>query len=495
MTLYEALMDWLFPSQRAALDVAVMEAVENLPAYRDDGLSREDALLNATTGLGLSDVDKRLGARPALAPWLQTSELRALFAQSGLAYRICRAPAYAAMRAGFRLDRGGERNVEAEFLRRLRVRQKFQDAAVMARLYGGAHVLKVTKNLGDLSLPAKPGSEIVALHVITANEANVYSMDSNIESDNWGNPEFYTLIIARDGLTIPQQLTQKVHYSHLIYFPGAFAPHDMTTQRRGYDVSVLDLYFEALRDLDAGQSTLAALLLEQGTPTLALANHVSAAGGSDRNGYALAIKAFMKSRSTHRMGVMSKEDQLVRDAIPLSGTREVVVTLQERVCCVEGIPMTVLWGQPPAGMTSDDKSATRNWHSLLTDTRQDVYEPAIRDLLVHQFGLGADEAISIYWPPLEILSDAERAEVDYKRAQRDKILIDAKVVTREEVRARYQDSEVQEYPLVEEGMPDELVGPSDEEIAAMADAQAGLAGGEGGSVGDDPSRGAASSVA
>jgi phage-related protein (TIGR01555 family) len=473
MNFYSYIMDWLFPSQRAALDIDLpLPQHQQQEAQPADPASRLDALVNIITGLGSSDVDKRISARPVRAPWLSPNETDTLFAQNGLSYRICRAPPYAAMRDRFRLDRGGERGVEAAFLRRLGVFQKFRDAAVMARKDGGCHLLKVTQGIQDLSEPRPLGRPVLALHVILASEAVPVSFDTNPESQNFGNPEFYTITMSRDGITLGSKYTAKVHYSHLIYFPGAFAPHAMTTAKRGYDLSVLDLYWEAIRDLDAGQSTLAGLLLEQGTPTLALANHAPTAGGSSRNAYALAIKAFMQSRSTHRLGVMSKEDQLVRDAIPLSGTREVIVTLEERCCSVEGIPMTVLWGQPPAGMTSDDESATRNWHALLTDVRNDVYEPAVYDLLVSEFGEGAFETFSLHWPSLDVPTRLELADIDLKNANRDKVLIDAKVITTEESRARYQDPDVQAYPLVADGMPDELLGPTDEEVAAMAALQA-----------------------
>ena len=459
------------PSLLSRLAAALAPPLEELPVAAAPPATRRDSIASADLGLGVGGRDKRLTARPSLPVWLSDGELAAVYATGGIGRRIVQAPAIDAVRSGWRVDTEGERDVAREIDARLELAERLAYGYAMARLYGGAILLLVTDDDADLEVPLAPGAhELRAVHVVTGPEIRPVAWDTDPASPRWLLPSVWLVSPIRPGVSAP---SIRVHASRAVYLSGLSLSPTQDAPRLGLDLSAVDAYWPALRDLELAQASATVLGIELSTPWLRIGAGKTALAGADADAVRDALALFQRSRSVLGLSVLSGDDELGRDNASLSGIRDLLVAGYERIASVEGIPLTVLIGQPPAGLSTDDASGRATYHRTISGIRVDVLTPALRQ--IYDVALGSDPERAIVWTPLDAPTSLEIAQIDSALAGRDAALVTAGIVTAEEARARYAGAEVVPYPVLD-AVVDEAVEPSEADIAAalaIADADRG----------------------
>ena len=438
------------------------------PAVDAPPPTRRDSIATADLGLGIAGRDKRIGARPIPPAWLSDGELAAVYAAGGIGRRIVQAPAIDAVRSGWRVDTVDDRDVAHELDARLELAERLAYGYAMARLYGGALLLLVCDDDADLAAPITPGArEIRAVHVVTGPEIRPVDWETDPASPRWLLPSAWLVSPIRPGVSAP---SIRVHASRAVYLPGLSLSPTQDAPRLGLDLSAVDAYWPALRDLELAQASATVLGVELSTPWLRIGAGKTALAGADADAVRDALALFQRSRSVLGLSVLSGDDELGRDNASLTGIRDLLVAGYERIASVEGIPLTVLIGQPPAGLSTDDKSGRETYHRTISGIRVDVLTPALR--AIYDVALGPDPDRAIVWTPLDAPTALEVAQIDAALAGRDSTLVTAGIITAEEARARYAGAEVVPYPVLD-AVVDEAVEPSEEDVAAalaMADA-------------------------
>jgi phage-related protein (TIGR01555 family) len=460
------------PAERARREIMAAAAV--LESHGIDPLRgpRRDSLASATMGLGDLNLDKRETIRPARRGFFSLDELDTLYMQGGLFRRLSEAPAVDAVSRGWRTDDARQQDITSALDRRLKIKKRMIDALRYARAYGRSHLIMVTDDGAPMSEPLPPGKHrVLQLQPFMRREMIPFqwSMTMGTEAFAEAEVELWQLQPIRIGVFVP---TSVVHGSRVITLRGLDSP---LTPIGGFDLgrglSVPDAYWEEIRDIVAVWGSLATSALEMSIPVVTLGAHLDAATGGDAPDYAAALRFLAMSRSAFRMTVKSGSDLFERDNVAFTGIKEVITALQERICALEGIAATRIFGQSPGGLSTDDASGRATYNTFIGGIREDKVDPAVQRIYEVELGPGDR---SIVWAPIEVPTAREQAEVDDILARRDATLIAAKVITPAESRARYEGDEVLPSPVVVGEYDDDADDLELDEVTAEAAEVEGL---------------------
>lgn len=379
----------------------------------------------------------------------------------GLAHRLVWSGPEDAAASGWRTDSGDgdelQQDVTRDFDEAHAVADKLVEARGVARAQGGAWLWPVRQ--GETSetwrtawTPAAGTREVVALHVIEAEEATPATWVTDLASPMFGRPERVRATLRRDGAS----QTVEIHTSRLVYVPGARTMPGQSVRRQGYDVAVLDLYRLRIEQIEGASEAFARILDRLGAWNLTMRGaEASRAAGLDGDGGDVAsrVQAFFDGLRSGGLAVTFDDDTLAWHSAAVSGTRDLWLGLLEALSVVEGRPLSRLFGQPPGGLSTDDQAGREAEDAYLGRERQ-VMARALLDL--YRLALGEDATRRIVWPPLRSPSALEQAQVSLALAQRDAALIASAIIDPDEARARHADGEeVAELRLVERPEEDE----------------------------------------
>jgi phage-related protein (TIGR01555 family) len=435
------------PAERARREI--MAAATVLQSHGIDPLrgARRDSLASATMGLGDINLDKRETITPSRRGFFGLDQLDTLYMQGGLFRRLSEAPAVDAVSRGWRTDDARQQDVTSELDRRLKVKKRLIDCLRFARGYGRSHLVMVIEgDTSPMSEPLPPGKHrIRQLMPFMRREMIPIRWAMEIGSEAFADAEvdLWQLQPVRIGVGVP---TAMVHGSRVITLRGLDSP---LTPIGGFDLgrglSVPDAYWEEIRDIVAVWGSLATSALEMSTPVFTLGAHLDAANGGDAVDYASSLRFLAMARSAFRMTVKSGSDLFERDNVSFAGIKEVITALQERICALEGIPATRIFGMSPGGLSTDDASGRAAYATFIGGIREDKLGPALERIYEVEMGPGDR---SIQWAQIEVPTAKEAADLDLVLAQRDQILIAARVIMTAEARARYEGDEVLPNPVV-----------------------------------------------
>lgn len=299
---------------------------------------------------------------------------------------------------------------------------------------GGAYLWIVPAGDQDPSEPLADGADIAAFHALDFDFCQPIEWDYHPESPNFGRPLVYSVAVNSGAMTIA---FPRVHHSRLLYMGSGIRQSKQEMSAAGSrSWSVSSVYGPAIDDLCKGFSSSAILLDRRSVPHLHLKDGYKSLQGNGALGKVQAyLSSFLRNLYQKNLAVTMGDDSFDFRAPTVSGTSELVATLAWRVCAIEGMSLTELFGTPPGGLSTDDEASRRQRESRLSITRTGLYDPVIHRLM--DVLEGPDEGRRIEWPPLGEPTAKERADRSLVLAQRDATLVQAGIIDPEEARARH----------------------------------------------------------
>jgi hypothetical protein len=420
-----------------------------------------DSVSSVATGLGVLGIDKARDARPGQPAWLSPQEQDSAVIVEGILRRVVYAVPEDALAQGWRTDsrNSADTDITADLDDALGLESVLEEVDAVARQYGGCYALKVCDGVQDLSKPLPPGPhDVIAVHPLMALECLPLTWDANLKSRNWTNPELFQVQAIRPGIG---QGVGVVHRSHLLYMPGL--PRSRTIINPtilGYDISVVQAYWEAVRDLGLARRSAALALMEQSMVVMTVpgGQAMFAADDAEVQKAWAALDLWGRTRSTRGTALLTGNNSVQRLEAPMTGLAEGVRVQYEQLGAVEGIPITVLMTTPPGGLSGDDVAARKAYRRFLQRHQRRRLTPWLLDL--YRTALGDDRRV-IHWPDPEPPSAAEEAANSSARAARDASLVAIGAITPDEVRARFAGDEELPLPVVLPDAPDDLDSADD----------------------------------
>lgn len=414
-------------------------------------LPRSDGWENVYTGLGNLSRDKRLGMRVAVRT-LTTQEAEQLWRGDDMAAKIIEKPAREMVRRWIDVlveqDAAAAQAVAAR-LDELKARSAIREALKRARAFGGAGVLLGTNDgVIDLSKPLNErGLKTIRwLSVFDADELQPVEYYRGLQDEKYGEPSVYE-IHPRGGAA---QFGARVHESRLLLFRGVQVSRRHAAERNSWGDSVLVRVMEVLTDVGMAWGGGAHLLSDFSQAVFRIRGLAEAIASGREELVRKRIEAIELGRSVVRAALLDAGDpetgdageSFERKATPLAGYPEMLEEFKSRLSAAADMPLTLLWGDSPKGLSTGDTSGQDWWAEHIEGLQDEqLREPLNR--LVRLVFLAKDgptrgrepEKWSIRFRPLRQMTPLQEADRRLKNAQADAAYVQAGVVMPEEVAA------------------------------------------------------------
>lgn len=468
---------------------------------------RLDSVINTVTSLGTGS-DKSQASRPdtSRVP-LTDTELEVLYAYNGYAKRLVNYLPWQATRKGWRVvDDTDEAEPLADEHTDLAVFETFRQADVWARLYRSSLIVLVTEEMEpppeedaaegmrfrqaaqgrdarNRAILAEPLDtdrlvKITRLVVLTRPEFEIESWDDDLASPTFRQPLSYRLTpVVRRGFGWTRNTL--VHASRCLFFIGDDLPANTSagTYSEEPAASVLQAWWDSIRGKTSSDNAGEILVHEAKQDVMKVAGLADMQASEQRELLQMRMQLIALQKSIANMVVVGTDEDFVTRAQSLTGWADLDDRQAIRLAAVTGLPLSKLFGQAPAGLSTDDASGQRTLDETVSghqSMRYREHATRVMTLLYLQSdgptnGVIPDGARVIF-NALQEPSKAEKATTEKVVAEGDAIRIASGVLTSDEVRqSRYGGSELGEEILpVDAEIEDTAADDLDAEIETAA---------------------------
>lgn len=419
----------------------------------NDNKVRLDAAVNALsrwvnqlTGQGTS-IDKSGAARWTPGAALQPDLLDALWHNDLCRSIVCGLPEWG-LRHGWDLTLEAAGAVEAQSIESA-VRAKLDElgahkaqleAACWGQHYGGALILIGARDGRLTSEPLDVGRlrSIDYLRAVDRGDVEIEHHTRDPSLARLGEPLIY--VVTADTATGGSEM-QRWHHSRVLRYGGAMTPRRARRDNGGWDWSVLDDVLRAVEMNDAMWANTGGMLADasQGVWKIKGFFNTIMSGKLDQIEARLSIADRVKSvfRSIMLDADGESFDFVHREfgSIP-----ELLAQSAIRTAAAARMPVTVLYGQSPAGLNATGESDIRLWYDRVEQYQEDALRAPL-ERLVSLLLLAADgptrgkepESWRVTWRPVRKETPMEAGELRARQAQVDAAYITAGVATADEV--------------------------------------------------------------
>jgi len=389
-----------------------------------------DSLQNVLTGMGIEGLDKSASSK-FVEVRLDYQELEAAYGSDWLSGKVIDLPPYDMTRewrtmTGDMTPEKKEAFIEAEEI--LCIQRKFKEAMQWARLYGGAGIIfNVEDNVNPweplLLENIKKGS-LKSIVVIDRQFLHLGKVDSNPLSDNYGYPETYRI----------SQTSLEIHHTRIIRFEGIALPLQSRRQNQYWGKSILERIHTALVRAAEVQENIGSMLHEATVDIIKIPELMSLISSPDTEKELQKRFGVAKlQKSVNRMLLMDAEEEYEQHQQTFSGLSDILEKMLNVVGGAADIPITRLFGQSPGGMNSTGESDLRNYYDNLSSQQNTDLSPKLKrvDSIVYASLFGKPhkkDEISFKWNQLWQMTEAEQAELENAKAERDIKYMDANII-------------------------------------------------------------------
>ena len=333
-----------------------------------------DGLANVLTGRGTTA--DRSAANFWARRFTNPEQIEAAYLGSWLHRKIVDIPAQDMTRAGRDWDATDDQisAIEKEE-KRLGYWPKLHEALTLGRLGGGAILI----GLGDdptkpLPTTIRPG-QIRYLSVLSRWQLSLGEMETDPESDNFGQPRYFRL--SGTGRQVD------VHPSRVAVFKGLPIPAIRMTswEDNFWGMSVVEACDEAVQQATTACAGFASLIDEAKVDVFRFNKMFETLDGPDGDKQIIKrVELTNTGKSIHRAVILDKEDEWEQRQLSLAGVRDVIITYDARVAGAADIPATRLFGKAPDGMNATGEGDLSNYFQGIGAKQDMQLRPAMQKL-------------------------------------------------------------------------------------------------------------------
>ena len=360
-------------------------------------------------------------------PHLPDPILTELYNSNGIAKRIVNIVVEDALRDFIRCD-----DAILKESKRLKFKQKLNDACCFGRLYGGSLIVAFMDDGLEINKPVnlKSINKIISFRIFDRRQIQWTTEDlcQDYLKEYYGEPEYYTITSLNSFIEKP---FFKVHRSRCFLINGDLTDPFEKTKNGGWDNSSLQVCYNALRNY--GIIAIASTEIVQDFVQVIMKMNGLAEKLSTQGGDAEILKRMEHidlSRSIANAILLDGDgsEDYEKKSSSVAGLSDLWDRFSETICGVTGIPATKLFGRSPAGLNSTGTSDLNNWYDIVRGYRTDQIEPVITwalELIKNQSEWKA-KPLNWEWefPPLTSPSDVELSKIKKEQAEIDCMYID-----------------------------------------------------------------------
>lgn len=300
-----------------------------------------------------------------------------------------------------------------ELMKDFDVKGKISLAAKWARVFGGSAIVIIIEGEDPkepLNIDAiRPGS---LKNFIVLDRYNIFPEQINrqILSDNFGNPEYYTVI--REG--------EKIHHSRVIRFLGE-KPTVLEAERNNFwGVSIFTRTWDSIADSGTMTQAIGNLVSEASVDVFKIAGLNGMVADGDDNLVVKRLQIMNQMKSVVNGCVLDAEDDYEKKATTFTTLPDIDDRYMQKVAGSFDIPLTRFLGISPSGLNATGDSDMANYDDNVSSIQENDFRPKI-DIMDSVIIASAQvEPFEYEFKPLRQLSEKDQAEVNTKNSAVDK---------------------------------------------------------------------------
>jgi phage-related protein (TIGR01555 family) len=174
---------------------------------------------------------------------------------------------------------------------------------------------------------------------------------------------------------------------------------------------------------------------------------------------------YVRNRDNYGVKIIDNNDDMVRLDTSLAELDSVIMTQFQLVSAASYVPSTKLMGTSPKGFQSKGEYEISNYHEFLESLQETGMTALVerhhaivmRSDIMPKFGLKEPLETCIHWNKLDAMTEEQQAEVNKKKAETGKALVDAGAIDGMDERKRIISDPTSGYNgLIDEEMPEEV---------------------------------------
>ena len=418
------------PPHRALLQGGPME-----PYQPPAGVLPEGMALDYSNATGALDYATRYGVAlgfpgyPALAELAQVSEYRApVETLSGEMTRK-----WLTLKATGDKDRSEIIALLTAELDRLEVEEAFRRLIELDGFYGRGHLYL---DLGDQDNDANP--LILSNRTIARGSLRRLTLIEPM----WTTPSDYNALDPRDPHFYRARawyvMGKKVHDSRMLTIVSRPVPNMLRPAYNFGGISLSQLLIPYVNNWLRARQDVSDLISNFSLSGIKTNLNTMLAGGVD--GVVSRAEMFTLMRDNKGVLLLDKDaEEFFQFNTPLSGLDKLQAQAQEQMAGPTHIPLVKLLGVTPSGLNASSDGEIQVFHEYIRAEQERLlsgpFRRLLRVLMLSLFGQEYDDII-FEWNPLSELSEEQAANVQKIKADTDAVLIEAGVISQEEVRRR-----------------------------------------------------------
>jgi phage-related protein (TIGR01555 family) len=406
---------------------------------------RLDSWVNVITGLGSALRDKREFTRFLHRARLTDTELDNLYHEEDIAARIAEALPAEALRRGYYLssenDDPGLSSALAEYEKPLHFRRALKQAAIWARVFGGAVIYMGLEDgqPEDQPLAVERLQGIRFLQVL--DRRYIYPIQEYSDQQRYGEPELYQIQRSTRpslGSQVSFQPGAVIHESRLLRLDGALTSQSRMDAQQGWSDSVLERVHEVIRDFGSSWQAVGHLMQDAAQGVYSMRGLQDAVASGETDAILSRIQLIEVSRSVARAILLDAEEKFERQAYNFQGIPDILKLLMIRVAAAANMPVIILMRQSPSGLNATGDADIRLWYDQVQEYQADHLHDVIQRFYelvfaAQDFAGQEPDEWDVLFGRLWQMTDLEQAQLEKTVAEKDKILIDSGMVLPEEL--------------------------------------------------------------
>jgi phage-related protein (TIGR01555 family) len=391
----------------------------------DTQKKREDGFVNALTGLGDPNFDKRKSTRFKAALRMNDRTLTAMYRSNGLTRRIMNLQPIEMTRNWFKIT-GDEEDKVLQKLETLGAQEAYTDGMIWARLYGGAVILMGLNDgnrRGQLWRPVREDKIKDVDYLKVFDKTDVEVVEGSVSTDPtdplFGEPTKYKITPVTGGAAFT------VHASRLIRFDGAKVPNRTLWEQDGWHDSVMMAIYEQIRQIGAVFDSSEFIVNEFIMTIVQIDNMLEMIMNGQDDLLKQRLNMLDLSKHVKNTLLMDAKEGFAKHSSTVTGLDTLLDRFMMLLSSVTGYPVTLLMGRSPAGQNATGESDFRMWYDKVRSGQRTELRPRLEPLIRYIFkSLGGEpETWSVEFNPLWEMTEKEHADVYKTNAEGDNVYV------------------------------------------------------------------------
>jgi phage-related protein (TIGR01555 family) len=185
---------------------------------------------------------------------------------------------------------------------------------------------------------------------------------------NPGDPKFNTP--ERYTITPINGQPFRIHESRILRADGVPTPERAQLQSLGWGDSVLTALWTALKNVGSADGYSIGILRDFVQGVMQIENLAQLIGAGRETDLITRLNLIDMSRSILNTIILDKTENYSRISASVAGLPELLDRHREALAAAAEMPVTLLFGRSPSGLSTDDRSGERNWYDKIAGEQE-----------------------------------------------------------------------------------------------------------------------------